>query len=86
MLDELNIISTLLEDYSGILSLVSILVAIFTFFFQQHREKKIKQKELNEKISLYCKSVLKNITDIKELKEIIIWKELIRNNQSIILS
>ena len=66
-MDELLIISNFFEDYSGILSLASILIAIITFFYQQHREKKIKQEELNEKISLFCKSILKDIANIKEL-------------------
>lgn len=55
-----------LENYSGILSLTSIIIGIVIFFYQQHREKKIKQEELNEKISLFCKSILKDITNIKE--------------------
>jgi hypothetical protein len=55
-----------LENYSGILSLASILIGIGIFFFQQHREKKIKQEELNEKISLFCKTILKDIKNIYE--------------------
>ena len=65
-MDELVIISTFFEGISGILSLISIIIGIVIFFYQQHREKKIKQEELNEKISLFCKTILKDIKNIYE--------------------
>ena len=55
-----------LENYSGILSLASIIIGIVIFFYQQHREKKIKQEELNEKISLFCNTILQDIKNIQE--------------------
>ena len=58
--------SDIFESYSGTFSLVSIIIAIFTFFYQQWREKKRKQQELNEKISLFCKTILKDIKNIQD--------------------
>lgn len=66
-MDELLVnISTFFKDYSGILSLSSIIIAILTFFIRQYIEKNTKQEDLNKKIYLFCKTILKDIANIKE--------------------
>jgi hypothetical protein len=61
-----NDILDFLNKQSGILTLSSILVAIVIFFFQQHREKVNKQKELQERLRHVCNALLIDIETIEE--------------------
>ncbi len=57
----------LFENYSGTLSLISLLVAIATFFYQQDREKRIKVEELHDALRRWCNAFKNDIAQIREI-------------------
>ena len=58
-------IAQFFNDYNGILAVVSILIGIIMFFYQQDREKKHKEKELHDMIHRFCNTIQTDITTIK---------------------
>ena len=55
-----------LEDYSGTVSLISLLVAIFMFFYQQERDKEQAKQELNDRIRRFCVTLQNDAKQIKK--------------------
>jgi hypothetical protein len=56
----------LFENYSGALSFISLLVAIALFFYQQDRERKEKDEELEGVIRRFCNTFGNDIKQIRE--------------------
>lgn len=56
----------LFENYSGALSLISLLVAIALFFYQQDTERKEKDEELNNAIRRWCDTLGNDVTQIRQ--------------------
>jgi hypothetical protein len=59
-------ISQFFNDYNGILSVIAILVGIIIFFYQQHSDKKQKEKELHDMIRQFCQTILNDIKEIRK--------------------